>query len=165
MNLFSEFERLIQQLNDASVEYAVVGALALAVHGVPRATTDIDLLIKPRDLQRITTLVAELGFTLPAVPMTFANSGLSIQRITKISEGETLMLDLLLLGESLQTIWDSRVCLDMGTQSLWVVSREGLVRMKASAGRLQDLADIKRLETPEAETALEAAHPSEVDND
>jgi len=94
-----------------------------------------------------------------------SSSGLSIQRITKISEGETLMLDLLLLGESLQAIWDSRVCLDMGTQSLWVVSREGLVRMKASAGRLQDLADIKRLETPEAETALEATHPSEVDND
>ena len=151
MNLYDEFEQLIRQLNEAGVEYAVVGAMALAVHGAPRATTDIDLLVMPEDLQRITTLVAELGFVLPAEPMTFSSSGLSIQRITKISEGETLTLDLLLLGEPLREVWDSRVCLEMEDHALWVVSREGLLQMKARAGRLQDLADIKRLETPQAE--------------
>jgi hypothetical protein len=151
MNLYDEFEQLIQRFNEAGVEYAVVGAMALAVHGAPRATTDIDFLVRPEDLQRITTLVADLGFTLPAEPMTFSNSGLSIQRITKISEGETLTLDLLLLGEALGDVWVSRVCLKMGDQALWVVSREGLLQMKALAGRLQDLADIKRLETPEDE--------------
>lgn len=151
MNLYNEFEQLIRQLNEAGVEYAVVGAMALAVHGVPRATTDIDLLVRPEDLQRITTLVAPLGFTLPAEPMTFSSSGLSIQRITKIAEGESLTLDLLLLGESLRAAWDSRISLDMGDQALWVVSREGLMEMKARAGRLQDLADIKRLMTPQDE--------------
>jgi hypothetical protein len=123
-----------------------VGALALAVHGVPRATQDIDLLVREADLPRILELVATLGFDIPASPMTVRESGLSVQRVTKIQASDTLMLDLLLVHPALVEVWDSRLQVHTPEGPLWVVSREGLIRMKAAAGRLRDLADIEALE-------------------
>lgn len=155
MNLMDEFQTLIAALNDADVAYALAGALALAVHGAPRATTDIDLLVPPDGVERVLKVVAPLGFTLPAEPMTFGASGITIQPVTKVAGGEALTLDLIAADPPLDVPWQGRVHLDAGLDGgagmLWVVSREGLLRMKALAGRLQDLADIQRIEALAAE--------------
>jgi hypothetical protein len=45
----------------------------------------------------------------------------------------------------LQAVWDARVALPLEDGTAWVVSREGLVTLKTTAGRPQDLADVKRL--------------------
>jgi hypothetical protein len=78
--------------------------------------------------------------------MTFRESGLSVQRVTRIEASDTLRLDLLLVHPALVEVWDSRLPIDTPQGPLWVVSREGLIRMKAAAGRLRDLADIEALE-------------------
>lgn len=46
-------------------------------------------------------------------------------------------------------VWERRECVEWEGTSLWVVSRDGLVQMKRLAGRLQDLADIEKLEAPD----------------
>ena len=144
LSLIDEFRSVVDALARAEVDYAVVGAMALAIHGAPRATTDIDLLVRPDDVARVLEIVAPLGYDLPALPMTFAG-GISVQRVTKVTEDDLLTLDLLLVSEPLVEIWKSRSEIAALNRSLWVVSREGLIRMKALAGRLQDLADIERL--------------------
>jgi hypothetical protein len=77
--------------------------------------------------------------------MRFA-SGVTVQRVTKVSGGEAFTLDLLLAEGPLEAAWNSRVEVEALDRKLVVVSREALLRMKALAGRLQDLADIRRLQ-------------------
>ena len=146
MDLIEEFRGVVGKLLKDDVPFAIVGALALAIHGVPRATVDIDLLILPQDLARVQKLILPLGFDLPALPMSFRESGLTVHRINKIKDEETLTLDLLLVSEPLGDIWRSRETVEAFDLQLPVISRGALIRMKAMAGRLSDLADIERLE-------------------
>ena len=56
LNLFEETTALLAELERHEIPYAVAGALALAIHGVPRATTDIDLLIVNENLEPVWAL-------------------------------------------------------------------------------------------------------------
>lgn len=144
IDLFEESRRLLQALERRGIEYALVGAVALAVHGVPRATTDIDLLIRPESLDAAEEEACELGYLIKAQPMEFPD-GMQIRRLSKIVEEETLTLDLLLVNPNLEEIWESRRRIEASFAGAWVISREALIRMKTSAGREQDMADVKRL--------------------
>lgn len=143
--LIDEFRAILDALEARGVECAVVGAMALAVHGVVRATTDIDLLVCPADVDRALAAVATAGYVLPAERMTFS-SGVTVQRVTKVRDGESLTLDLLLADGPLLPAWESRQTVAAGDRRLRVVSREALITMKALSGRLRDLADIRRLQ-------------------
>ncbi|MFP3941791.1 MAG: hypothetical protein ACLF0P_15965 [Thermoanaerobaculia bacterium] len=144
LDLFEETRQLLLALERREVEYALVGAVALAVHGVPRATTDIDLLIRPESLDGVTEVARELGFVFEAHPMRFPD-GMEIRRLSKIADEETLTLDLLLVDANLEEIWASRRRVEASFAGAWVISRDALIRMKTWAGRDQDLADVKRL--------------------
>lgn len=146
MDLYAELQTLAGSLDEAGIEYALCGGLALAVHGVPRATRDIDLLAQQADLDRIREVARRCGFTIEALPMTFSSSGLSVQRFSKLSDPEPLMLDILLVNESLEPVWNSRTRVAYEDGSVSVVSRQGLISLKLSAGRPQDLVDIQNLE-------------------
>ena len=143
-NIYQELGALITALNSEGIDYALCGGLALAIHAEPRATKDIDLLVKPDDLDRIRTVLRGLGFRLEAAPMEF-KSGISLQRISKIEQHEVFTLDLVLATEAFEGVWTSRQRVTWNEQPLWVVSREGLIAMKRLAGRPQDLADLHHL--------------------
>lgn len=123
------------------VHATLVGGLAVAVHGAPRATRDIDLLVDPQDLPRALEAVARVGFRHRAAPM--HPSGVTIQRVTRIDDGQAHMLDFLLASGPLAELGTIDVA--AFGRTLRVVDRAGLLRMKAMSGRLQDLADIARL--------------------
>ena len=145
LDLFGETRRLLEALERRRIEYAIVGAVALAIHGVPRATTDIDLLIRPEALKTATEEARRLGFTLEAQPMRFSD-GMELRRLVKLVDQETLTLDLLLVNPNLEEIWASRRRVEASFAGAWVISRAALIRMKTGAGREQDLADVQRLE-------------------
>lgn len=145
LNLFEELEHVVRALDEAHVDYAIVGALAVAIHGAPRATGDIDVLIERRSLPQAMEVARSLGFTIAALPMTFRDGG-ELQRITKIAGREMLMLDFLLVTESLVPIWESRVRLETDFGPLSVISRDALIAMKVAAGRPRDLGDVASLE-------------------
>jgi len=144
IDLLGDFRAIVEALEHACVDYAVVGALALAVHGFARATTDIDLLIRPEDLERVLRAVEPLGYRFPAEPMRF-RGGTLVQRVTRVLGDDHLTLDLLLVDERLEHAWGSRERVSSGQESITVISRDALVEMKAAAGRAQDLVDIDRL--------------------
>jgi len=146
LNLWDETKTLLQELEKAGIDYAVAGALALAVHGAPRATTDIDLLVPPEFVDAALGKARDHGFSTEALPMRFTD-GMELRRTTKIDDdGDVLTLDLLIVNANLQPVWDSRLEIETDFGKVWVVSREGLIKMKALAGREQDLGDIRRLE-------------------
>ncbi len=144
MDIEVEFRGIIQALEDASLDYAVVGGFAVAIWGAPRATTDIDLLIKSDDLDKVIDLAKSLGFIYDAIPMKFAD-GMELWRVTRLEEEQMLTLDLLLVNANLLSVWESRLTILTEAGPVKVVSRDALLRMKAASGRPQDLADIARL--------------------
>ncbi len=141
----TSFGGVLAALDREEVEYALVGALAVAVWGAPRATKDIDILIQPHDRNRAMKAAAEQGFALTALPMEFKD-GMEVQRITKIkSNGDAMTLDLMLVDRSLEVAWQSRSRVAFEEGTLWVVSREALIAMKARAARPIDMVDIQNL--------------------
>lgn len=149
MNLFDELSNIIEALQSADVPFALVGALALAIHGVPRATEDIDILVRPADLEQALEAVAAIGYTAPAAPMTFA-SGVTMHRVSKVDEKEFMTLDFLLAEGPLESAFDMTIEVESGGTELTTLSREGLIFMKQLSGRMKDLADIERLGDPDA---------------
>jgi hypothetical protein len=143
-----EFDSVRAALSAAEIEYALCGGLAVGVLGFARSTIDIDLLIKPGDEARVYDVVAPLGFTVKAMPMNFDLGATQIRRVSKIdaTDGEVLMLDLLLVTPALENVWDTRERLLWRDRELWVVSAEGLIAMKRRRSSPMDLADIEKLE-------------------
>jgi hypothetical protein len=145
IDFFEELSALVAELEAAAVPYAVAGAVALAVHGVPRATADIDLLVPAESVEAALAVARRRGFTVAAAPMSFSD-GTELHRVTMLSGEDALTLDLLVVGEPLRPIWASRQRIASERGPLVVLSRRGLIEMKARSGREQDLADIRRLE-------------------
>ena len=80
-----------------------------------------------------------------ALPMTLASSQITVHRFTKLMEGQPLMLDALLVSGPLLPVFESRLRVMWEERELQVVSREGLIVLKTTAGRPQDLVDLQRL--------------------
>ena len=145
MTLLDQLMTVVGALEAAGIEHALVGGLAVAVWGVPRATQDIDLLIRPESVEPALSALAPLGFRIRALPITFQD-GMSLQRVSKIDAGALLTIDLILVDANLEPIWASRTRVELASTPLWVISRDALIRMKAAAGRPRDLLDIQNLE-------------------
>jgi hypothetical protein len=144
VDFFGELTGLVAALETAGVDYAICGGVALAIHGAPRATQDIDLLLRPEDIDRLRAVASGRGFTLESFPMDFA-SGITVQRFTKIIEGQPLMLDVLFVSGPIEAVWGGRQTAQLEGGPIRVVSREGLIALKLAAARPQDLADVQRL--------------------
>jgi hypothetical protein len=148
LDLFDEFIALVNALEMAHLPYAVCGGLAMAIHGLPRATVDVDILVPTDAADSVLEAARRLGYSIPADPMIFAGGAVEIRRVTKIdpSSGDLLSLDLLLVTPALTDIWASRTRIGWERGEVWAVSREGLVALKKLRGSGQDQDDIKRLQ-------------------
>lgn len=153
-DIFDEFRDLIVKLNAEQIEYAVCGGWALAIHGVPRATVDIDLLVLPENFAEVWKIAVDLGYDVEGLPVSFDDGFLEIRRISKIDKkSKTLFtIDFLLVTEGLKEVWATRENIDFEDEKVWTVSREGLIFMKQVSGRNKDLGDIEDLEELENES-------------
>jgi hypothetical protein len=143
LTLESELRELVQRFNEAKVEYALCGGMAVALHGYPRFTKDIDFLIPPESLDQARKVAAASGFLDESGRIPFADS--DVYRILKIEGTEYRILDLLVPKRLDTAAWSQRQWFDWNGLPICSVSREGLVEMKRSAGRDIDRIDIKQL--------------------
>ncbi len=143
LTLESELRELVQLFNEAKIEYALCGGMAVALHGYPRFTKDIDFLIPPESLNRAKEVAALAGFLDESGRIPFPDS--DVYRILKIEGTEYRILDLL-VPKRLDTIaWTQRQWFDWNGLPICSVSRDGLIEMKLAAGRDVDRIDIKQL--------------------
>lgn len=150
MNLVDELHQISAALVRLGIRHAVCGGVAVTIYGATRSTKDIDILVAPEDLSRAMDAVRPLGYVFAALPMVFdegTDRERHVQRVSKIADGDHLILDLLLATASLDGLLEDRVEVTLPQGVLVVVSREALFRMKRLAGRAQDLADLERLES------------------
>lgn len=144
IDLYEDLGRIGAALDAVGVEWALCGGLAVAVHGAPRATADIDILVLPLQVEAAIASVRPLGYRFLAAPMRFPD-GMAIRRVSRVVEGDVVTLDLLLVEGALQGVFDARARIDTEKGSVSVVSREGLIQMKTWAARPRDLEDVRRL--------------------
>jgi hypothetical protein len=144
--LLQELLEITSALEENGIEYAVCGGLALTIHGFPRATFDLDVLIQAESLEKSYSVAAEKGFDIKGLDMSFKERAVEIRRVSKIDDdGEVLSLDLLLVTPQVTDVWETREIVNLQNQDLWIVSQKGLIKMKELAGRAKDLIDIERL--------------------
>ena len=159
MDIADEFRALIRALNAARVPYAVCGGFAVIVHGFPRLTQDIDLLVRDEDLPRVRETARAVGFRVDSGPFTLnrGRPGESrFYRMLKIEGAEHLMLDLLAVTPDREETFAAREAQMADDLPLTVIGREGLRRMKLAAARPKDLEDLRKLGllTPEDESGI-----------
>jgi hypothetical protein len=135
-------------LLDAKVRFLVVGAHALAVHGVPRATQDLDVWVEPspENAARVWQALAAFGAPLEDLGIrvedfctrgTVVQLGLPPRRIDVLTTISGV--------DSFAAAWQSRVERAVHGRQVPFIGREMLIANKRSAGRLRDLADVEAL--------------------
>ncbi len=151
-SLLEELRTVIDALESARLGYALCGGLALAIHGVPRATQDIDLLIREEDWPAVRQVAVALGFDLESRPMSFGHGEVEIRGLSKllpparsVPGAGTPTPGLASVTPAMEAAWASRIRIQWRYGRLTVVSRAGLIQLKRLSGRRQDLADIERL--------------------
>ena len=150
MNLVAELHAVCATLARAQIHYAICGGVAVTIHGATRSTKDIDILIAPTDVDKALDAVRAIGYKFAALPLVFDEGTARerhIQRVSKIEDGEHLLLDFLLERDAFAGLLANTVEVVLPEGPLWVVPREVLLAMKRMAGRSQDLADVEKLET------------------
>ena len=141
-----DFKEIISAFNAARVDYLVVGAYALAAHGLPRATGDIDRWVRPvpENAKRIVRALAEFGAPMEEVDVNdFSTPGMVIQ--FGVEPGRIDILTTI-EGVAFDEAYPDRLVVRTDAVDLPVIGREHLLRNKRAVGRPQDLADASRLE-------------------
>jgi hypothetical protein len=141
-----DFRDMLSAFSDAGVEYLLVGAYALAVHGLPRATGDIDIWIRPTPENARRSLEALASFGAPLNQLTAEDLstqgtvfqiGLAPRRIDVLTSID---------GVSFETAWENHLTVLLDRLSIPVIGKEDLILNKRSTGRTRDLADAEQLE-------------------
>ncbi len=135
-------------LLEAGARFLVVGAHALAVHGIPRATQDLDVWVEPtpENADRVWQALIRFGAPLEDLqidrddfvrPETVVQIGLPPNRIDLLT-GITGVANF-------SGAWEARTESEVGGQTIPFLGRETLLANKRATGRLKDLADIEAL--------------------
>ncbi len=148
MDIAEEFSELVQTLNAAGVPYAICGGFAVIIHGFPRATQDLDVLVREEDLPEIKALAQSLGFDVDSGSFTFKPGEpgeTRFHRLIKVIGHEFLALDLLAVTPLREEVFASRMQTEWEGIEISLVGREGLRRLKLDSGRPKDLEDLRKL--------------------
>jgi hypothetical protein len=141
-----DFADMLSALSAAGVEFLIVGAHALAAHGVPRATGDLDIWVRPTADNAERTLLALGSFGVPL-------GDLSIEDLTQADTVFQIGLppariDILsgITGVSFDEAWSRRILVRVGQFEVPVLSKVDFVTNKQALGRPKDLADMALLD-------------------
>ena len=140
-----DFAEMLSALSAAGAEFLVVGAHALAAHGIVRATGDIDIWVKPTPANAERVVRALVAFGAPLLDLT----------VDDLTKADTVFqigidpsrVDILsgISGVSFDEAWSRRLVLDIEGVTVPVLSRLDFVTNKRASGRDKDLLDLKLL--------------------
>jgi hypothetical protein len=145
MKLGNDLREFIELLNSQKVEFVIVGAHALAWHGLPRYTKDIDFLVdtSQANRERLAKVIDAFGF---------ASTGLSADDFAVTNQViqlglEPNRIDLLtgISGVTWDEAWNTRVPGDLDGIPVSYLGKTAYIKNKHASGRPQDHADAIRL--------------------
>lgn len=146
MVLNQDFREFIELLNAKDVKYLVIGGYAVAFHGHPRYTKDIDFWIwlNDQNANRMIEALHDFGFASLGIEKedfldkdTVIQLGYPPNRIDLLTDLDAL---------DFETCYATREKLDLEGISVNFLDVESLIKTKRASGRMQDLADVEKLE-------------------
>jgi hypothetical protein len=145
MEIQTDFKELLELLNSHGVEYLIVGGYALALHGAPRYTGDMDIYVKAdqQNARRILEALHEFGFASVGLEM---DDFTSPDQIVQLGV-PPVRIDLItsLSGVEWEEASSGSVVTAYGGVPVHILGRAEFVRNKKAVGRKQDLADIEAI--------------------
>ncbi|MDY6990567.1 MAG: DUF6036 family nucleotidyltransferase [Thermodesulfobacteriota bacterium] len=130
------------------VKYVVIGGVASILHGIPRATFDLDILIEASPHNAHKLLEALLDAGLGTASLTSVE-GLLANEITIFKDRVRIDVQTSTPGLQFQGAWERRETMNYQGQDFFVVSKPDLISSKRAAGRDIDLEDARLLELPD----------------
>lgn len=146
MLLNQDFKEFLQSLNDNNVHYLIIGGYAVAFHGHPRYTKDIDIWLAAdkNNIENLLKALKDFGFaSLELKPDDFADPEQIIQ-LGYLPNRIDLLTDL--QGVDFQTCFQNRVKVKIEGVKANFIDLENLKKNKKTTGHHQDLADLEHLE-------------------
>ncbi len=144
MKLHPDFSDFVEALNDNNVEYVVVGSFALAFHGSPRATGDIDFWIRPTtsNAKALIKALEVFGFGALDISEEDIVSGKIIQL-----GFPPVRIDIITIIDGLipEEIWDTKEKGKLGPHDVFYLGKEAFIKNKRTMRRHKDLADLELL--------------------
>jgi hypothetical protein len=142
-----DFRDLLAAFLEAGVRFLVVGAHAMAVHGVPRATGDLDVWIAPdpENADRAWSALVAFGAPLPAMGVSRADFGRPDQVVQVGLPPRRIDILTSISGVGFEESWPERVTHETDGLAVPFLGRAALVRNKRLTGRAKDLADLEAL--------------------
>jgi hypothetical protein len=140
------FNDMLSALSEAGAEFLVVGAHALSAHGLPRATGDLDIWVRPTEENAKRVWLALEKFRAPrsklkledfTIPDTVYQIGVSPERIDILTTID---------GVDFDEAWPARKAVRVEGLTIGFLGREQLLKNKRASGRPKDLADVAWLE-------------------
>lgn len=143
-----DFLDLLHLLLQARVRFIVVGAHAMAVHGVPRATGDLDIWVDPEPANARLVWEALLAFGAPVSHVGIVQEDLEKPGVVIQIGQPPRRIDLLtgISGVTFAEAWPNRVLHAVGDLSVPFLGQDDLIRNKRASGRPKDLVDLDLLE-------------------
>ena len=145
MKLAKDLKEFVELLNSTGVEYLIVGGYAVAFHGHPRYTGDIDVLVRrsPANADRIVRVLESFGFGSVGVdaqtfltPETVVQLGRPPNRIDILTDISAVDFD---------SAWAAREDAKLDGVPVSMIGRRDLITNKRASGRPLDLADVDAL--------------------
>jgi predicted nucleotidyltransferase len=145
MELDKDFNEFVELFLEHNVRFLIVGGYALAAHGLPRATGDLDawVWVNPENAQNIMRALNAFGFqNLSLTESDFSKEDSIIQL-----GYPPFRIDILtsIDGVAFDQAWEKRIVVELNGMNVPFIGREDLIANKKAAGRPQDLADVSRL--------------------
>jgi predicted nucleotidyltransferase len=144
--LNQDFKEFIQLLNNNQVRYLVLGGYAVAIHGYPRYTKDIDIWVEMSLLNSHKLLKALEQFGFGSLGLT-PNDFLTPDQVVQLGYPPN-RIDLITTpdGVEFETCYLSKIEVEIDNIVVKFIDLENLKKNKRASGRLQDLADLENLE-------------------
>ena len=144
--LSSDLREFIHLLNTKSVKYVIVGAWALAFHGRPRYTGDLDIFVarEQDNADKLMEVIEAFGFGQSGIKR---DDFMQVDHVVQLGRVPN-RIDILtgISGVAFDEAWESREQGSISDVAVFVISRDLLIKNKRAANRDKDQADIKLLE-------------------
>jgi len=143
----SDYKDMLSALSNADVDFVVVGAFALAAHGNPRSTGDIDIYIRPTNVNatRLMDALKEFGTPISEISTSDFEKTDTVYHIG-VAPCRIVLLTGLDGIDDFDDAWRTHIKNHVDGTFIPVLGREALIKNKRATGRPQDLADIAWLE-------------------
>lgn len=139
---------VFRSFREREVRYVVIGGIAAVLHGVPRATFDLDILIDPTPDNARRLLEALAGAGLGTASLTTA-AAVAANEITVFEDRVRIDVLTSAPGVVFESAWNGRETMRYAGQEFFVISKPDLIASKRAAARPVDLEDARLLELPE----------------